>query len=92
MTCRKETEPYGMQFIKLTLCFSKDQWQNIVLKNLQKCNICAWGEDYWDPRGLDGTQWGMLIRCGKSHKIRIPGINDYPAEWFLWHDFVDFCL
>ena len=92
MTCREETEPHSMEFIKTTLTFSKEQWQNIVLNNLQKCNICAWLGDYWDPMICDGTQWKMIIRCGRKHRIRICGSNDYPEEWDLWHDFIDRCL
>lgn len=92
MICLEETEPHSRKFIKTTLTFSKEQWQGIVLKNLQKCNICAWLGDYRDWTILDGTQWGMLIRCGRKHRIRISGSNDYPEEWDLWHDFIDFCL
>lgn len=90
--CLDETKPHSLRFVKTTLSFSKEQWQNIVLKNLQKCNICAWRDNYIDPGVLDGTQWGMLIRCGRKYKIHISGSNDYPEEWDLWHDFIDCCL
>lgn len=90
--CKSEIEPHCKKVVKTTLYFSKEQWDNTVLPEMQKCNLLAWHKDYWDTRVCDGTQWGMTIRCGRNKKTHISGSNDYPEEWELWHDFIDQCL
>lgn len=90
IVCKKETNFRSGIFNTTTVSFSKEQWENIILPALRKCNFGGWHTVYSSPDTIDETQWQMTVYCGEK-KFYFSG-NDYPEEWDLWQQFIRLCF
>jgi hypothetical protein len=53
---------------------------NSFKKELSKCRILNWKNEYIDRDTIDGTQWTLDIQL-EDRNIHISGSNEYPKEW-----------
>ena len=89
---QKQETPFGETFQKISIRFTKEQWEDFVEPALQASNFPAWLDEYVDPGVCDGTQWELQIRQGKKGVRKIYGSNDFPEEWESFQKFLSDCL